>query len=130
GLGTRLGAVTATLPKCMVDVAGKPVLEHVVDWLRAEGVTDLIVNLHYRPEVVRDYFGDGARFGVRIAYSFEPELLGTAGAVRRVGADLTAHGTFLVVYADNLFEMSLAALLDRHRASGATLTVAVTERDD
>ena len=65
----------------MVPVAGKPVLERNVAWLRNQGIVDIIVNLHYFAASVTDYFGDGADFGVRIAYSHEAELMGTAGAV-------------------------------------------------
>ena len=81
GFGTRLGRLTDQCPKCMVPVAGKPVLQRNIEWLRSQGVVDLVVNLHHYPEVVTDYFGDGSAFGVRLSYSYEPELLGTAGAL-------------------------------------------------
>ena len=81
GLGTRLRPLTDHIPKCMVPVAGKPVLQRNIEWLRSQGVVDLVVNLHHYPEVVTDYFGDGSAFGVHLHYSYEPELLGTAGAL-------------------------------------------------
>lgn len=84
GLGTRLLPLTQSFPKCMVQVAGKPLLEHTITWMRRYGVEELMINLYHAPEAVVSYFGDGRRWGAKIAYSVEPRLLGTAGAVRRI----------------------------------------------
>ena len=81
GLGTRLRPLTDTVAKCMIPIAGKPLLEHNVSVLRNYGVTDLGINLHHLPQTVMNHFGDGSGLGIRISYSVEPELLGTAGAV-------------------------------------------------
>ena len=129
GLGTRLRPLTDRVPKCMIPLAGRPLLEHTVLWLRGYGVTDLVINVHHLAEVVERHFGDGARFGVRIAYSREDELLGTAGAVR-----LGARGfeePFIVWYGDNLSACRLDRLWARHRAGpGAAATIALFHRDD
>src|SRR3954447_24597958 len=79
GVGTRLRPVTDGVPKPMVSLGGRPLLAYNVDWLRRYGVCDLVINLHYLPEVIRSYFGDGSELGVNIRYSYEPELLGTSG---------------------------------------------------
>src|ERR1044072_9517480 len=84
GKGPRLKPLTETVAKCMIEIGGKPVLEHNIVWLRKYGVTDILINLHYLAEAVMNYFGDGSRFGVRLKYSYEEELLGTAGAVKKV----------------------------------------------
>src|SRR5688500_8846263 len=100
GEGTRLRPLTIDRPKVMVAVAGKPVLEYILCWLRHFGITDIAVNLCHRPAVVTDYFGDGSRLGVTLEYSVEPVPLGTAGGVKcieRFFAD-----TFVVVYGDVL----------------------------
>lgn len=129
GLGSRLRPLTDRLPKCMVPVAGKPVLRRNVEWLRAWGVADLTVNLHHCPEAVTAHFGDGSGLGVRIGYSHEPELLGTAGALDPV-RDLFAREPFWVVYADNLIDCDLGAMQALHVALGAALTMALFWRAD
>jgi NDP-sugar pyrophosphorylase family protein len=129
GLGTRLRPLTDNLPKCMVAVAGKPVLQHNVEWLRSQGVVDLVVNLHHCPEAVSDHFGDGNALGVCIHYSYEPELLGTAGALW-AARQFFFHERFLVVYADNLIDCDLDRLHNLHTTSQAILTMALFRRAD
>jgi len=114
----------------MVPVAGRPVLEHNICWLRSQGVVDLVVNLHSHPQAVSEYFGDGSRFGVRIQYSYEPELLGTAGAVRAARHFFAGEERFLVVYADNLMRCDLTRLLQFHLRRQAALTMALFWRAD
>ncbi len=84
GEGTRLRPLTEKLPKPMIPIAGKPILQHNVELLARHGIREIAINLHHCPEVVRSHFGDGSRFGVSITYSYEPELLGTAGAVKKL----------------------------------------------
>jgi len=129
GLGTRLRPLTDRLPKCMVPVAGKPVLQWNIEWLRSQGVVDLVVNLHHHPETVTGYFGDGNAFGVRLEYSFEPELLGTAGALWGARRFLSAP-QFWVLYADNLVNCSLERMESLHLAHKATLTMGLFWRED
>ncbi|HVG21835.1 MAG TPA: nucleotidyltransferase family protein [Blastocatellia bacterium] len=128
GKGTRLRPLTDTVSKCMVPVAGKPVLERNVEWLRRFGVTDLIVNLHYLPRAVTDHFGDGSRWGVNITYSFEEELLGTAGAVRKAASFF--DDAFFVWYGDNLSTCRLDRLWEFHLARGGVAAIALHHRDD
>ena len=128
GQGVRLRPLTRTVPKCMVPVAGKPLLEHNVEWLKKYGVTDLVINLHYLPESVVNHFGDGGRWGVRITYSRETELLGTAGAVKKV-ADFF-DGPFFVWDGDNLSTCRLDRLWAAHAARGGVVTIALHERED
>ena len=130
GLGTRLRPLTDNLPKCMVPVAGKPVLERNVAWLRDQGIVDIVVNLHYFAASVTDYFGDGADFGVRIAYSHEAELMGTAGAVWTARQFFDDEERFLVVYADNLIRCDIARLHAQHLSQQAALTMALFWRED
>ena len=129
GLGTRLYPLTADRPKCMVSVAGREVLVRNIEWLRSNGIRDLVINLHYHAEAVVDSIGDGSRLGVTVAYSREPELLGTAGGVL-AARSIIGNDTFIVVYADNLFDLQLGAVVDRHRQSGATSSMLLLERAD
>ena len=126
GLGTRLRSLGLDLPKVMVPIGGKPLLEHHIELLRAQGIREVIVNLHYLPEKITGYFGDGGKWGVRITYSHEPELLGTAGAVKKMDAALR-DGTFVVVYGDNLVRVDFAPLVEFHRSRTALATVALFE---
>jgi mannose-1-phosphate guanylyltransferase len=123
GEGTRLRPLTATCPKPMLPLGGRPVLEHTLAWLHAYGVREVAINLHHLPQVIRDHFGDGERFGVRITYSLEEELLGTAGAVRRL--EDFFRETFLVVYGDVLTDLNLSALLRFHQSHGGMGTLAL-----
>jgi mannose-1-phosphate guanylyltransferase len=129
GLGTRLNPLTLDRPKCMVPVCGSPVLVRNIEWLRENGIRDLVVNLHYHAESVVDSIGNGSRWGVKVAYSREATLLGTAGGVLQA-RPLIGDDTFVIVYADNLFDFSLRTLLDGHRRSGAVASMLLLERED
>jgi NDP-sugar pyrophosphorylase family protein len=129
GLGTRLYPITVDRPKCMVPVAGREVLVRNIEWLRSNGFRDLVINLHHHAEAVVDAIGDGSRFGVDVAYSREADLLGTAGGLL-AARPLIGHDAFLVVYADNLFDLRLGAIIDGHRRLGATATMLLLERED
>ena len=114
GEGTRLRPLTLDRPKPMLPVAGRPLLEHIIAWLRHHDVTRIAMNLHHRPQVVMDHFGSGAGFGVDITYSVEEEILGTAGGAKRLSPFLDE--TFVLVYGDVLTDFDLGALIDFHRS--------------
>src|ERR1700722_16464989 len=88
GFGTRLRPYTDTVPKPMLPVLGKPVLEWSVEQFKKAGVTNFFFTLHYLPEVVMDYFGDGSKLGVKINYFIEKEPLGEAGAIKKLEPQL------------------------------------------
>jgi NDP-sugar pyrophosphorylase family protein len=118
GKGERLKGVVDTAPKPMVKVDGKPILEHNIAWLKSFGITDICINIHYLPDVVTNYFGDGSKWGVKIIYSYEPKLLGTAGAVRKIVSEIwkdSVSGAFVVAYGDNLLsDFDLRRIIDFH----------------
>src|SRR5947209_5466105 len=126
GHGTRLRPLTDRMPKCMVDVGGKPVLEHSVIWLRDYGVTDLIVNLSHLASVVTDYFGDGRKWNVRITYSLEDRALGTAGGVKQ--ASWFFDGPFFLWYGDNMSTCRLDRLWAQHTRYRSSATIALFHR--
>lgn len=119
----------------MLTVGGQPVLERNVELLQSAGVRDIFINLHHCPESIQSHFGDGSRFGVSIRYRFEPQLLGTAGAVRNFACDLLPQPYF-VIYGDNYSGFDLNELWEghrRHRAaigSRSLVTVGLYERPD
>lgn len=123
GMGTRLGDLTRNLPKVMVPIAGKPMLEHHVEWLKRFGVREFHFNLHYLGGVISDYFEDGARWDVRISYHHEERLLGTAGALHGFRSEL--DDTFLVQYGDVFSRLDLDRFtaFHRERAAAASLVV-------
>lgn len=130
GLGTRLRPLTDRLPKVMAPIDHElPLLEHVICHLKSHGISDFVVNLHYRADCITEYFGDGGRLGVRIEYSDETEhLLDTAGAVRKAAPLLGDE--FLLVYGDQVHFFDFTMLLQAHRRGGGIATVALKRSDD
>jgi mannose-1-phosphate guanylyltransferase len=118
GLGTRLRPLTYELTKPMVPVLDRPVMAHILDLLDKHSFEQVIANLHYFPDSIREHFGE------RLEYRYEPELLGTAGGVRAC-ADFFGDETFLVISGDALTDIDLGAFLSRHRAAGGIATLAV-----
>lgn len=125
GKGERLRPLTNTTPKPMVEVAGKPLLEHTLDLLKSYGIRRFIFALCYLPEVITSYFKDGAKFGVNISYTYEdPNFpLGTAGAISE--AKRFIEGTFLVTYADILRELNVPEMVSSHNENRAFATLNV-----
>lgn len=128
GEGTRLRPLTLDRPKPMVPLAGRPILEHLVGLLRLHGVTRVAINLHYKPEAIVDYFGDGRHFGVSIEYSWESRLLGSAGAAKQLEWFLTEP--FVVLYGDVLTNLDLSALARKHAERSSLATLALYAPDD
>jgi len=129
GKGTRLGSLTENYPKPMLAVGDQPLLARHIQWLRGYGIMQIAVNLHHAPDVVRDYFGDGRRYGVDLTYSYEPELMGTAGAAKRLERFLDER--FVVLYGDVFTNVDLARLASFHarglaeRGADAGLTMSL-----
>jgi mannose-1-phosphate guanylyltransferase/phosphomannomutase len=128
GYGTRLGELTGDTAKAMLPVAGQPLLEHVIRHLARHGFDDIAVNLHFRAEQIRDYFHDGSALGVRLTYSYEPELLGTAGTIASLRWFLCDAGPFLIHYGDVITDHDFSAMRDVHLERDALLTLLVHER--
>ncbi len=128
GYGTRLGDLTRRTPKPMLSLAGRPLLEHILRNLAAHGFREIAINLHFEPRVIKDYFGDGSSLKVRLIYSQEDKLLGTAGGVKSMEAFLKDGDAFLVHYGDILTDQDLASMLDFHRHKGALATLLVHRR--
>jgi mannose-1-phosphate guanylyltransferase len=122
GLGTRLRPITYAIPKPMVPVLNRPVMEHTVRLLARHGFAEAIANLHWFPETIEGHFGDGSAFGLELSYSSEERLLGTAGGVRNAAGFL--GGSFLVVAGDALTDLDLAAMREFHESHDGVATVA------
>ncbi len=128
GLGTRLRPMTGVVPKPMLPVANLPQLYYQLELLKAAGIREVVINLHHLAEVIPRDLGDGARLGMRITYSREPEILGTGGGIKACAAFLTADGApFVVINGDVLIDFALPDALETHRRTGAVATMVLRE---
>jgi histidinol-phosphate phosphatase family protein len=127
GAGTRLRARLGDLPKPMIPIGGKPLLEHQVELAKKYGFTDLIFFVHYRADLIEKYFGDGKKFGVQIRYILEKEPLGTAGAVLAGFEELADR--FVVLYGDTMVNVDLKRIWDAHENSKVVATLLLHPND-
>jgi mannose-1-phosphate guanylyltransferase len=123
GIGTRLRPLTDPVPKPMVPVLNTPVMEYSVKLLHKHGINEIVANTHYNSQVIRDYFGDGQAFGVKLKYSYEKELLGTAGGVKNNREFL--NESFFVLSGDALTDIDLTAMYKFHKENHALATIAL-----
>jgi len=129
GYGTRLGNITKEIPKPMLDVNGKPMLEYIINNLKKHNFTDLAINLHFMPEIIKDYFEDGSKFGVKISYSYEEKLMGTAGGVKNIENFFReSDEPFIVHYGDVITEQDFTKMLDFHKEKKALATLLLHQR--
>jgi len=128
GLGTRLRPLTYEMPKPMVPVLNKPVMEHILRLLARHGFTETIANLHWFPELIEDYFGDGSDWGLSLTYSREEQLLGTSGGVRNA-ADFLGD-SFLVISGDALTDINLGAMREFHESHDGIASLAMKRVED
>jgi len=128
GLATRLRPLSRLRAKAALPVAGEPLIGRVLAWLRRAGVTRVVLNLHHRAESITALVGEGSRWGLSVRYSWEREVLGSAGGPARA-IPLLASDRFLIVNGDTLADIDLAGLASQHVATGAQVTMAVVEGD-
>ena len=129
GLATRLRPLTEKIPKSLVEVAGRPFLEHQITLLRKNGITEIYLCVGYLGEMIEDLFGDGKHFGVQISYSYDgPKLLGTGGAIKKLLPRLPED--FFVLYGDSYLPIDYQAVATHFRASGKPALMTVFRNDD
>src|SRR3990172_1679510 len=129
GKGPRLGPLTNHVPKPMLPVGDRPLLQHIIELLRRHDIADIAINLHHKPDAILRHFGSGEAWGVRLRYSYEASLLGSAGTALRHLAWVYPD-PFLVYYGDVYSDMNLTELIEYHRVSQAAATVTVNLVDD
>ncbi|HEY9641895.1 MAG TPA: nucleotidyltransferase family protein [Coleofasciculaceae cyanobacterium] len=127
GKSTRIQPIAAGIPKPLLVVQGRTILEHNLSWLAQSGISSVWINLHYRPEDIQQAIGDGSQLGLKISYALEPEILGTAGAYK----NLESHwkGATLVVYGDSLVRFDLQKLFNAHKNPNADVTIALFDQN-
>ena len=121
GKGTRISSVASDIPKPMIKIEDKPVLEHEIECLRSQGFTDLIITISHLGNIIIDYFGDGSKFGVNIEYFNEVEPLGNAGALFKIKDKLTED--FLLINADAIFDIDFNRFVKYHKEKGGLVTL-------
>ena len=123
GMGTRLRSVVSDRPKPMADICGKPFLQYLLEMLRDKGITEVIFALGYMGEMIEEYFQDGSAFGLKIAYSYEEEPLGTGGAIRNALPKIMEEEV-LVLNADTYFPMDYQGLYHFHQENDGDFSLA------
>ena len=123
GRGTRLRPYTRSLPKPMLPLGGKPILEYEIEWVRKNGIKEIILCVSYLRNKIVDYFGDGERFGVKIEYAVSRKPLATAGQLKT--AEKLIDGTFVCLYGDSIYNFSLRNMIKQHKKSKANITMSL-----
>jgi dTDP-glucose pyrophosphorylase len=126
GLGSRLGELTKDIPKPMLPLGNKPILENVINSFKSQGYTDFIISLNYKAEIIKNYFKDGSQLGVNINYVEENERKGTAGAISLIKESFTHP--FFVINGDILTTINFTELMDFHIHKNAVATMCVAQK--
>lgn len=127
GIGSRMSQFYPGIHKAMLPIRGKPIFEWNIKHLKEFGFEEIYINLHFLPDQIRDFLGSGEKFGVKIKYSYEEKMLGTAGALASFKEELTE--TFLVLYADIITELNFKKFLEFHKKNNADVSILVHEND-
>ena len=128
GLGTRLHPLTFDMPKSVLPVLNRPFMEYTFAYLLQSGIKDIILTVNYLPDIIRDYFGDGSRYGVNLIYCHEQEPMGTAGAIKN--AENYLDSTFVALNGDIFTDLDLGDMLEIHRMKKAKTTISLQWVDD
>ena len=125
GLGTRLRPLTNNTPKPMLPIGEKPILEHLINWTKKNGVKSIVLCVSYLRETIEDYFEDGEKFGVKIEYAISKKQLATAGQLKT--AEKFIDGDFVCMYGDSLFNFNLKNMIKQHAIKKALITMSLNE---
>jgi mannose-1-phosphate guanylyltransferase / phosphomannomutase len=127
GKGTRIMKLNSSIPKPLIEVAGKPMIIWNIELLKRYGVKDIAINTHHMADKIKEYLGGGEKFGVNLRYSYEPELLGTSGALNNFKNFL--YEKFFVLYSDIISNMNLESLINFHEGKKSLATLVIHETD-
>jgi len=130
GLGERLRPLTDKIPKPLLKVKGKPIIEWCIENLKNNGFVDIILSVGYKADMIENYLKDGSKLGVNIIYNIEDEPLGTGGAVKEICKKFKIKEPFILVWGDNLANYNFKQMLEQHKKTNATITMALTKRED
>ena len=125
GLGTRLQPYTTFIPKPMLPLGEKPLLEHLIEWVKKNGIKDIVLCVSYLRKTIEDYFEDGKRFGVKIEYAISNKPLATAGQLKT--AEKLIDDTFVCIYGDSIFDFNLKNMINEHKKKKSFITMSLYE---
>ncbi len=128
GLGERLRPLTDETPKPLLPIKGKPIVEHAIDNFKKHGITDIILSIGYQADKIKEYFGDGSKFGVKISYCVEDEPLGTGGAIKKASENIKE--TFVAINGDNVANFDWSSILKSHKRNEARITLTLYPVED
>ena len=123
GFGTRLLPYTKSVPKPMLPLDKKPILEHLIDWVKKNGLTEIVLCVSYKREKIESHFKDGAKFGVKIEYAVSKKPLATAGQLKT--AEKFIDDTFVCLYGDSIYNFSLKNMIHKHKRKKSTVTMSL-----
>jgi histidinol-phosphate phosphatase family protein len=129
GLGNRLKPITDKIPKPLVEVKGKPIIQHQIEWLKKYGIKDILITVGYKHKQIIDYFGNGSKFGVKLNYFIEEKPIGNAGAFTIGENKKWLDETFIVIFGDVLTNLDIYNLLDFHNSKKSDLTIVLQRRE-
>ena len=125
GLGKRLRPLTNKKPKPMMPLGGKPILEHLMKWIKKNGIKEIVLCVSYLHKTIEDYFEDGKRFGVKIEYAVSNKPLATAGQLKT--AEKFIDDTFVCIYGDSIFDFNLKSMINEHKKKKSFITMGLFE---
>ncbi len=128
GFGTRIQPLTASTPKPMLPVINKPMMEYIIEMLKNVGITEIVILLYFKPEVIKNYFGDGSNLGIKIHYVLPDDDYGTAGAVKK--AEKYLDERFIIVSGDLVTDFNLREIIGFHEINNSKATITLTSVDD
>ena len=126
GLGKRMRPITSKVPKPMIKIKNKPILEHIIIKLRSQGFKNIIISVRYLGDKIKNYFKDGKKYGVKIDYLKEKKALGTAGSVSLINKNIIEDET-IIVNADTIFNLNLSDILEFHKKKKSLMTMAIRQ---
>jgi len=130
GLGERLKPLTLATPKPLLPIKGKPIVQRTIENLKKHGIIEIILSVGYKSEKIKDYFGNGEKFGVNITYNVEESPLGTGGAVKEIVKKFGINEDFVLVWADNLTDVNIGQLIAEHTKNKGLVTMTLNVRED
>jgi len=128
GFGTRIQPLTSSMPKPMIPVMNKPMMEYIIDSLKAAGIVEIVVLLYFKPEVIKSYFGDGSSKGIKIHYVLPDDDYGTAGAVKKAQKYLDER--FIIVSGDLITDFAIQEIIGFHDVKDSKATITLTSVPD
>ena len=128
GLGTRLRPLTYTTPKPLLLIKGKPIIEHAILNFKKHGIEEIVLSIGYMADKIKEYFGDGSKWGIKIDYCVENEPLGTGGALKKAAEGIS--GTFVAINGDNLADFDWTSALASHKKNNAKITLSLFPVED